>query len=205
MGGFIGLIAVIRIGLTGGIGSGKTTVARLFGTLGVPVLDADQIARDLVHPQEPAWHAIVAHFGKDIVKSDQQIDRHHLRYIIFHDPKSKEWLESLLHPKIYEVMEQKSRFYYAPYILLVIPLLLENRRQDVVNRVLLVDCSVSQQQQRVKDRDGLDDTTIHSILSAQWSRESRLQAADDIIHNLGSQDALVEQVYYWHRFYLSLV
>lgn len=194
---------MLKVGLTGGIGSGKTTVAGLFAAKGVPVLDADVITRDLVEPGQPAFQAIVRHFGLDLLK-DGRLDRARLRQIVFAAPEARQWLESLLHPLVYEEMHRRTAGLSAPYALLVVPLLLETGRRDFVDRLLVVDCPIELQRRRVKQRDGLDEAEIDRILSAQLAPEARLAAADEVIRNAGSSVELVEQVDRLHEFYLSL-
>lgn len=194
---------MLRIGLTGGIGSGKTTVAGLFAAKGIPVLDADVVARDLVEPGQPALQAIVERFGPELLR-DGSLDRARLRQIVFAAPESRQWLESLLHPLVYDEMQRRIAGLSAPYGLLVIPLLLETGRRDFVDRLLVVDCPVEVQRQRVRQRDGLGEAEIDRILAAQLDREARLAAADDVIRNAGSPAELAEQVDGLHEFYLSL-
>jgi dephospho-CoA kinase len=194
---------MLKIGLTGGIGCGKTTVADLFAAKGIPVLDADLIARQLVEPGQPLLQAIAAHFGANLLK-EGRLDRGRLRQIVFAAPEERQWLESLLHPRVYDEMERRLAGFSAPYCLLVIPLLLETGRRDFVDRLLVIDCPVELQKRRVKDRDGLTDPEIDRILSAQLAREARVAAADDLIENAGGPAELADQVDRLHRFYLSL-
>jgi dephospho-CoA kinase len=194
---------MLKVGLTGGIGSGKTMVAGLFAAKGVPVLDADVIARDLVEPGQPAYRAIVEHFGPDLLQ-EGRLDRARLRQIVFVDPEARLWLESLLHPLVYDEMRRRIAELSTSYVLLVIPLLLETGRRDFVDRLLVVDCPIEVQRQRVKQRDGLDEAEIDRILSAQLAPEARLAAADEVIRNAGSPAELAGQVDRLHEFYLSL-
>jgi dephospho-CoA kinase len=194
---------MLKIGLTGGIGCGKSTVADMFAAKGVPVLDADRIARDLVEPGQPALQAIVRHFGPEFLKKDR-LDRERLKHIVFAAPEERRWLESLLHPLVYDEMRRRVANLSAPYSLLVVPLLLESGARDFVDRVLVVDCPIELQRQRVRNRDGLSDAEIDRVLSAQSSREARLAAADDVIENAGLAADLPERVETLHRFYLSL-
>jgi dephospho-CoA kinase len=194
---------MLKIGLTGGIGCGKTTVADLFAAKGVPVLDADLIARELVEPGQPLLDAIVARFGVEVLQ-EGRLDRGRLRQIVFADPAQRRWLEELLHPAVYAALERRLDGLAAPYVLLVIPLLLETGRRDFVDRLLVIDCPVALQKQRVKARDGLDDSTIDRILAAQLPREARLAAADDIIENTAGRAELAEQIDRLHQFYVAL-
>ncbi|CAL1239164.1 dephospho-CoA kinase [Candidatus Methylocalor cossyra] len=194
---------MLKIGLTGGIGCGKSTVAALFQALGVPVLDADQIARELVEPGQPALEAIVNHFGPGIVVAGK-LDRARLRQLVFAAPEQRRWLESLLHPLIYAELERRLASLSGPYCLLVIPLLLESGRRSFVDRVLVVDCPEPVQRQRVKSRDGMSDAEVDRLLAAQLGREERLRAADDVIENAGAPESLPPQVEQLHRAYLAL-
>jgi dephospho-CoA kinase len=194
---------MLKIGLTGGIGCGKTTIAKLFAAKGVPVLDADSISRDLVEPGRPALQEIALNFGPEVLKNGR-LDRARLRRLVFAVPGARQWLESLLHPLVYAEMQRRIARLSAPYCLLVVPLLLETGRRDFVDRLLVVDCPTELQRQRVRLRDGSDDTEIDRILSIQVAREDRLAAADDVIENAADQEKLSEQVDRLHQFYLSL-
>lgn len=196
----------LRIGLTGGIGSGKTTVARFFAELGVTVLDADQVARELIVPGQPALTALAEHFGPSILK-DGQLDRAALKHRIFTDPAERIWLDSLLHPLVYRRLEETLNAADAPstpYFLLVIPLLLETGRRDFVDRLVVVDCPESVQRQRVAQRDGLDADIIERILASQCTRPERLAAADDVIDNSLSPETLRERVGMLHDSIMAL-
>jgi dephospho-CoA kinase len=194
---------MLKIGLTGGIGCGKTTVAGLFAAKGVPVLDADQIARDLVQPGRPALAAIVREFGADILEAGH-LNRAKLRKSIFHFPERKRWLEALLHPMVFEAMRTQISALRSDYCVLCIPLLIETRQQAFVDRILVVDCPAELQYARVKRRDSLEASEIARIIQTQASREERLAAADDVIENVGAMAHLVIQVEKLHRFYLDL-
>jgi dephospho-CoA kinase len=186
--------APFRIGLTGGIASGKSTVAGLFAGRGVPVLDTDRIARDVVEPGEPALAAVVAEFGSGILGPDGRLDRAALRARIFSDPEARRTLEAILHPAIRAELARQSASAGGPYQVLVIPLLVEGGRIDAVDRILVVDCPVEIQLERVKTRDGEAAESAARILAAQASREARLAAADDVIVNAGSPDELAARV-----------
>jgi dephospho-CoA kinase len=194
---------MLKVGLTGGIGCGKTTVAKLFMSHGISVLDADCLARELVEPGQPALDRIIQHFGKNLLK-EGRLDRAQLRSLIFADPEAKKWLESLLHPLIYRSLELRTTPFSAPYCLWVVPLLLETEGKKRVDRLLVVDCPESLQRQRVTQRDGVSDSEISRILASQVSRSERLKAADDIIDNTVSLDVLTAQVERLHRHYLML-
>lgn len=195
---------MLKIAITGGIGSGKTTVANLFTDLGVPVIDADKIAHDITQPQSTAFTKIVAHFGKTILKPNGKLDRHKIREIVFHDAQEKQWLERLLHPIILKTMQTEIQRINAPYCILVIPLLLETKHVDVVDRVLVVDAPQALQMQRTQQRSPVDEKTIRAIMQVQCSRTERLAMADDIIVNDGAITALQDTVNALHAKYLEL-
>ncbi len=192
------------VGLTGGIASGKTTVANLFQSLGVPILDADVISRELVVPQMPAWKKIVEYFGKEILNPDQTLNRKVLRKIVFENKKSKEKLEQILHPLIYETMLEHAKQLKESYCLFVVPLLIETKQTSIVERILVVDCEESEQKQRVTYRDHLNESEIERVLAAQCNRQTRLAQADDVIHNNAQENGLMRQVAALHQFYLDL-
>lgn len=194
---------MLRVGLTGGIGCGKSAVAERFAALGVPVLDADLLSRELVEPGRPALAAIVARFGPEIL-ADGKLDRAALRRRVFADATSRRWLEALLHPLVYEEMAARAAALEAPYVLLVIPLLLESGRRDFVDWLLVVDCPEPLQRERVRARDGLDEEQIDRILAAQVSRQQRLDAADAVICNDGDWHSLSAAVEVEHRRLLRL-
>jgi dephospho-CoA kinase len=186
-------VALLRIGLTGGIGSGKSTVARAFALRGVPVLDADDIARELVQPGTPAIGAIVAAFGSELLRGGQ-LDRAALRELIFRDDRKRLQLEAILHPLVYRELALRAGQLSEPYAILCIPLLLETGRRDFVDRLLVVDCPVATQMERVRRRDGSSEDTIRRIIARQVSREERLAAADDVIVNDGEPAAVERSV-----------
>ncbi|WP_298722202.1 dephospho-CoA kinase [uncultured Oceanisphaera sp.] len=194
------------IGLTGGIGSGKSTVANLFAELGVEVVDADIIAREVVAPGEPALAAIAARFGPDIIAADGSLDRRELRTRVFDNPDDKDWLNALLHPLIRERMISACAAAHSAYCLLVVPLLVENKLTGLCQRVLVVDVSPEQQLARTIRRDQSNEAQIRAIMAAQASREQRLAAADDVINNNSPDQAgLKQQVARLHREYLARV
>jgi dephospho-CoA kinase len=194
----------LKIGLTGGIGSGKTTVCQLFADYSIPIIDADIIARQLVEPGQPALDEIIRQFGHDILSNDS-LDRKKLGKIIFADKEKKKQLESILHPAIYQRLKQQASTLQSPYCILAIPLLLETGMEDLVDRILVIDCPVALQYQRVKQRDALSDQQIDQIIASQISRDERQKQADDIIDNSKSPIELAEQVKNLHNLYLSLV
>ncbi len=176
---------MIIIGLTGGIGSGKSTVARQFGALGVHWVDADDVAREVVEPGMPALTAIADHFGQDILTVDSALDRARLRQIVFEHPEQRVWLESLLHPIIREelIRQLHPTDYTLPYVLLVSPLLLETDQHNLVERVLVVDVPVDVQIERTMARDTNSREQVERIIAAQMPREQRISKASAIIDN----------------------
>jgi dephospho-CoA kinase len=195
---------VLLIGLTGGIGSGKSTVAELFARLGAGVVDTDLLARELTQRGTATLAQIAAQFGAGILNADGSLDRVRLRERIFADPAERRRLEALLHPPIRELMLERAAALQGPYVILVIPLLFETSQQTLVNRVLVVDCPEPVQIRRVQGRSGLSDATIAQIMRSQIPRAERLARADDIIDNQGIPDALPPQVRRLHRDYLAL-
>ncbi len=195
---------MLKIGLTGGIGCGKSTVSTLFEELGIPVIDADIIARDLVTPGTPALTQLEQVFGKQIILQDGTLNRPKLRDVVFSDPQQKKQLESILHPLIYARIKQELKLLNCAYCILSIPLLLETKMTDLVDRILVVDCPVETQIERVNQRDGLSRERVISIIASQISREQRLTSADDIIDNSKSPSQLAEQVKKLHNLYLKL-
>lgn len=196
---------MLKIGLTGGIGSGKTTVANYFAALGVPVIDADQIARELVSPGRPALQAIVNSFGPAVLDSAGHLDRARLRAMVFGAearPGQRQLLESILHPLIRAEMQRRAQAMTARYGLLSIPLLVEGGQTDQVERILVVDAPEAMQYQRVRQRDNtLSEAEITAILRAQASRRQRLAVADDVIVNDADLENLRQQVLTLHQFY----
>ncbi|ADJ27371.1 dephospho-CoA kinase [Nitrosococcus watsonii] len=193
-----------KVGLTGGIGSGKSTAARSFSELGVPVIDADIIARELVEPGQPALAEIVATFGREILNPQGGLDRSCLRRLVFTSEALKTRLEAILHPRILQEMERRATRLTTPYCVLVIPLLVETGQKDIVDRTLVIDIPDAIQRQRVKARDRLSDTEIDAILQTQSRRAARLAAADDIIVNDTDLATLQRQVEHYHQKYLFL-
>jgi len=194
----------LRVGLTGGIGSGKSYVASLFAQLAVPVIDADQIAREQSAPGTEGLAGIVALLGPQVLDAQGLLRRDMVRELIFKDPERRRLIEDLLHPRIRAVMEERTRHIRAPYCLLVIPLLTEAHQRDLVDRVLVVDASVETQIRRVRQRDTLTIPEVNRILDAQASRESRLQIADEVIENDDETRDLIPTVKRLHERYLAL-
>ncbi len=195
---------MLVITLTGGIGSGKSTVARIFAELGAPVIDADLVAREVVEPGSPALTEIESAFGPEVLDGDGNLRRDRLRERVFGDPAARRRLEAIMHPRIREIMVRRLAGLNAPYAILVIPLLLETGQTDLGDRTLVVDLPESLQIERVKRRDHLEDARIRTILAAQCDRSTRLNAADDVIDNQGDPEGLREQVEKLHQRYLAL-
>ena len=195
---------MFTVGLTGGIGSGKSTIAGIFADLGVEVIDADLLAREVVEPPSAALDAIRARYGNEILTTAGTLDRPRLRELVFADEAERAWLEELLHPLIDEGIGQRIAACESAYCLLVSPLLLETSQRRRVDRVLVVDVSRQTQLRRSLLRDGSERATIEAIIDAQASREERLREADDVIDNEGAQEALAARVRDLHARYLSL-
>jgi dephospho-CoA kinase len=196
---------MLKIGLTGGIACGKTTVSDLFAGYDVPIIDADVVAHALVQPGQRGLQGIVARFGDEILHSDGTLNRAKLRAIVFADAVQRRGLEHLLHPLIRQAMQQQLTDLPAetPYCVLSIPLLLETQQTDWVDRVLVVDCSEAQQRSRLALRSGLSAVEIEQMLAAQISRQARLAAAHDVIDNSGDIGALSVRVAQLHQGYVS--
>ena len=195
---------MLIIGLTGGIGSGKSTVTTLFGKLGVPVVDADIVSRQVVEPGQPALTEITHQFGPSILTAEGQLDRQRLREVIFGSAAKRRQVEKMLHPRILAEMKRQARQRATPYCIFAIPLLLEAGQQDEVERIVVVDATDDIRRQRIKKRDRLSDSEIDAILKTQLGRNERLAAADDIITNNGDLGALQQQVETLHRRYLNM-
>jgi len=199
-----GKIRPLVVGLTGGIGSGKTTAADCFSALGVPVIDADAIARELVAPGQPAHADIIAAFGAGIVDKKGQIDRARLRQRVFANPAERRRLEAILHPEIYNRISALLSEIQAPYCILVIPLLLETAQTGRVGRLLVVDAPEESQLARAAARDGLSAQEIHAVMDTQVNRAQRLAAADDVLLNDSTPEVLGERVRALHEYYLGM-
>ena len=195
---------MLRIGLTGGIGSGKSAAALLFSARGAPIIDTDEIARTLVEPGQPAYDEIVKSFSEDILDGNHRIDRDKLRERVFDNAAERQRLEAILHPRIREVVRAKIADLDTPYCIVVVPLLIESGFDDLVDRVLVVDASENLQIQRTVTRSGLSEPEIRKIMSAQATRAQRLQRADDVIENNADRKQLEKEVERLHHWYLSL-
>ncbi len=194
---------MLKVGLTGGVGCGKSTVASLFAEKGVPVLDADQIARGLLEPGQSAFAAVIEVFGENLLDNGR-INRNRLRDRVYANSKDRRILEAIIHPLVYQALRDQAGCLEYPYCIFAIPLLIETGRRDFVDRILVVDCRPDQQYQRVRQRDRLDGTSIGRIMRVQASREEKLAAANDIIANTGRIEQLQEQVEKLHQAYLVL-
>ena len=193
------------VAVTGGIGSGKSTVCDMFErAYGIAVIDADQVARDVVQPGEPALQEIVTAFGESVLDEHGEMDRAVVRDIVFKDPAKRKILEGILHPRIRTAMGDRISAIDGPYCLLGIPLLAEGRSNPLVDRVLVVDCPETLQIERVMKRDRLTETDAGAIMRAQADRKERLSIADDVIMNDGKPDDLSEQVGALHQRYLEI-
>ena len=196
---------MISIGLTGGIGSGKTAVANRFKQFDIPVIDADIITRKLVVPGSIALERIVKRFGEDIVDANQNLDRHKLRQIIFRNQTARRDLEEILHPMVrQEITKQLSRL-SSPYVLVVVPLMVESGMVAMFDRVIVVDCEEAEQIKRVIKRDHCTKDEVNAIIQTQIPRNKRLAIATDIINNTGDIGSLDGQVERMHYSFLSLV
>jgi dephospho-CoA kinase len=192
------------VGLTGGIASGKSTAAKFFGALGVPIIDTDQLAREVVEPGQPPLERLVERFGRSILTEDGHLDRPALRNIVFSDPKARADLEALTHPAIGAAVEARSAEVGGVYQILVLPLLVEKNLGSQLNRVLVVDCDEELQIRRLQARDGSTLEQARAILNAQVSRATRLKAAHDVITNEGDMSGVRDQVQKLHARYLEL-
>ncbi len=190
------------VGLTGGIGSGKSTVDSYFKKLGVNIVDADRLSREVVDPGLPALDTIAEHFGTDILADDGSLNREKLRGIVFSDSDARFWLESLLHPLIAQLIQQRIAETESEYCILSSPLLLETDQHKLVDRILVIDVSEQTQLHRTLNRDDSSEETIRSIIASQTSREKRLQIADDVIDNEGDMNSLESRVLALHSDYL---
>ena len=195
------------VGLTGGIGSGKSTIANLFAKLGVPLVDADIEAREVVEKGSPLLTKIAEHFGDQILTAQGELNRAALRERVFHNESEKQWLNNLLHPAIRERMQQQLAVQTAPYTLFVVPLLIENKLTTICDRILVVDVSPQTQLTRAAQRDQNNPEQIQRIMNAQVSQQERLKWADDVINNdtelAQNLLHLQQKVLELHRFYLQ--
>jgi dephospho-CoA kinase len=194
----------LLIGLTGGIASGKSTVAARFAELGVPVIDADVAAREVVAPGTPGLAAVIERFGPGVLAKSGELDRRALRQLIFSDPVARRDLEAILHPLIRARMDQEAQVLDGPYVVMAIPLLLEGGQRDRVDRILVVDVDEAVQLQRLQARDGSTPEQARAILQSQAGRNARLAVADDVLPNAGTVTDLRQAVDRLHDQYLQL-
>ena len=195
---------MLIIGLTGGIGSGKSAVSDKFKSLGITVVDADVAARTVVEPGQPALAEIERHFGSNILNQAGVLDRAQLREIMASDSEERVWLESVLHPKIGEQIAKELNESTSPYTIYVAPLLLETNSQKMCSRVLVVDVPKEIQIQRTAERDKVSEIQIEKIVAVQMERKERLEKADDVLVNTGTIKELEEQVVKLHQKYLEM-
>lgn len=195
---------MLRVGLTGGIGSGKSTAAAFFAGHGVPVIDADEIARQLVTPGQAAYKQVLKTFGSGIVATNGKLDRDRLRHIVFADPEQRKRLEAILHPLVRREIQRQTQRLQTPYCIIVIPLLIEADQRDLVDRVLVIDTDETLQLQRVAGRSQLTEDEIRKIIGTQLSRNERLRYADDVILNNTDLAELRANVDTFHERYMAL-
>ena len=195
---------MLIIGLTGGIGSGKSVASDKFASLGITVVDADVASRTVVEPGMPALKEIESHFGSEIIAGDGQLDRTKLREIIASDAEERKWLESVLHPRIGEQIAKEISESTSPYTLFVAPLLLETNSQEMSARVVVVDVTKEVQVERTAERDEVSTDQVEQMVSAQMEREKRLGKADDVLLNTGTIEELEKKVEELHKKYLQM-
>ena len=192
------------VGITGGIGSGKSAVGNFFIELGIDVVDADDLARAAIAEGTQGCELIIKRFGNDILDHSQQIDRKKLRKVIFGNPEEKQFLESIIHPEVAKAMTEFVKNAQSPYKMIIVPLLFETDSQNMYDRVLFIDTSEELQIKRASARDGVDEANIKAIIGNQLPRNEKLKLADDIIVNNAGLDKLKKSVSQTHNFYLSL-
>lgn len=192
------------VGLTGGIGTGKTAACGIFKHLGVPVISADEIAHHIVDTDKSVFQAIVQKFGRDFLNAQNKIDRHKLREQIFSIAEDKIWLEKLLHPIIATTIKQQAKAITYPYCIVEIPLLFEANMQDIVDRILTMDCPAELQLKRALQRGVHTEAEIKAFIATQITRDRRLAMTNDIIENTGDMPALIKRIEQLHQLYLSL-
>ncbi|MDG1024707.1 MAG: dephospho-CoA kinase [Gammaproteobacteria bacterium] len=192
------------IGLTGGIGSGKSAAAEIFRSFGVQVVNTDELAREVVEQGQPALTKIAEHFGRNILSTEGVLDRATLRKIVFSNPAAKSWLEALLHPLIAKLLQERLAEANSPYSILESPLLFETEQYKFVNRVLVVDVSEETQLSRAMARDGSSEAVIRSIITSQIDRDERILRADDVVSNDGSLEQLQANIKSLHTHYQGI-
>lgn len=195
---------MLKVGLTGGIASGKSTVAELFSNYGIPIIDADLIARELIEPDQEAFEDIIQTFGDQVLNVDGSLNRPILRQLIFSDAVVKQKLERILHPRIRQKLLEQSQACNTIYCIMAIPLLVEADMTDLVDHVLVIDLEPALQLERLCQRDNISETEAQDSINSQCDRQQRLAISDDIIVNNGSMDSLKQHVEKLHQDYLSL-
>lgn len=195
---------MLKIGLTGGIGSGKSTVTKYFAKLKVPIVDADKIVHKLLCPRTKIYKKIIAHFGQYILAYNKTINRKKLRQIIFNNKKERKWLEKLIHPYVRIQIQKQVKLLKKPYCIIAIPLLFETKFPPKIDRILVVDCPQKIQIKRIKKRTRFTTSQIKAIIATQTKRKIRLKLANDIIHNISTLNNLKKIVKKLHNYYLSL-
>lgn len=195
---------MLIIGLTGGIGSGKSTVSSFFSDLGIDIIDADRVAKQLTVKDSPFYHKIIKHFGDDCILHTKELDRKKLRHFIFSDPQEREWLEHMLHPPIRLEIQRQLANIRSPYGIVIIPLLAQKSNYTFLDRVCTIDTEIKNQLKRTSERDQVDPNMATAMIQSQISRKQRLAIADDVIINNGSVSELKERVYALNDFYLEL-
>ena len=195
---------MLIIGLTGGIGSGKSVASDKFKSLGITIVDADVASRTVVEPGKPALKEIEDHFGSGIITAEGKLDRNNLREIIATDPEERKWLESVTHPKIGEQITKEISESTSVYTLFVAPLLLETNSQEMCSRVVVVDVPKDVQIQRTAKRDKVSPNQVEQMVAAQMEREKRLEKADDVLLNSGTIEDLEKQVEELHKKYIQM-
>ena len=192
------------IGLTGGIGSGKSSVAEHFSDLGITIIDADQASREVVKVGSPALEKISAHFGREVLNPDQSLDRSKLRHIVFADPAKRKWLQSIMYPITNEYLKIEINKAISAYAILMNPLLIESQQFRWCDRIAVVDVSIDTQIKRTMERDDNSRELVKSIIEAQIGRTKRLEYADDVINNDEAPEGLAKKIYDLHQSYLRL-
>ena len=195
---------MLKVGLTGGIGSGKTTASGYFSALNIPVIDADEIAHKLLTPGGPAYQEVVDTFGENILDNQKLIGRSRLRALVFEDPGKRKVLEEIIHPRVRSEINRQLEKTNAPYCIIVIPLLIEAGYADFVDNILVIDADESAQLKRVKERSGLNEDEIKNIMSAQVDRQKRLDHANEVITNDSSLSELKRKVEQLHKRYTEM-
>lgn len=192
------------VGLTGGIGSGKSAAANFFQNEGITVIDADHLAREVIEQDTPGFKSIVDYFGSDVIGDDGSVDRDKLRKVVFDNNEKKKVLESITHPLVGELMAKKIATAKSPYSIIMVPLIFETNTMSAYDRILVIDCDPALQLKRATSRDNNSDELIQKIIDSQCSREQRLSIANDVIPNNDSLENLESRSIVMHKFYLGL-